>query len=194
VFRPRARRPRQTPKPAKKTSASGDARLRLGGEVELHLGRVLSGGRSGEIGLFLEAEHRGVKDGGHAFDRGVVGKGGVVESASLDRDPVFAALKLGLQGSEIAGGLEIGVALGDDKQSGESGTKAALRSLKLGELRGVGRSLGRVERDLADRSAGLGDGGEGGLLEVRRASDGVDEIRNEIGAREVFFIFRRKLD
>jgi hypothetical protein len=94
----------------------------------------LRGGCGGEVWSLLKAEHRSVEHGGHALDGGVVGESGVVKAATLDRDAVFAALELGLQGGEVAGCLKIGVTFGDDEQAGERGAEAALGALEFGTL------------------------------------------------------------
>ena len=128
------------------------------------------------------AEHPGEDCGGKTFDRDVVGLDGFVEATALDGDAILRAFELGLQIAEGRRGLQIWVALGDDEQARKRGAELGLRGLELLELRGIRRSAARGELHAADAGAGLGHFEHGGFLETGRARDGVDEVRNQIGA------------
>jgi hypothetical protein len=56
-----------------------------------------------------------------------------------------------------------------------------LRRRELRERRGIGRCA-RAEADLTDLRARLSNGHIGAFLEIRRALDGLDEIRNQVRA------------
>ncbi len=137
------------------------------------------------------AEHRSEERGGEALLRGVVGLHGLVETAALDGDAVLGALELGLEVTEIGGGLQVGIALGDDEEAGEGAAELALGFFKRGEGGGVGRRAGGGQLHAADGGAGGDDLGEGGLLEVGGAGDGVDEVGDQVGAALVHVLHLR---
>src|ERR1017187_6965962 len=148
--------------------------------VELDLRRLVGALGRLEVRPVLEAREVRDDDRRARTAKGVVGLRHVVEAAALDRDAVLGPLELRLQVSVILVGLQLGILLDRDEQPADRRTELILRLLELLEGRRILDGIS-VELDLSSRGARLDDLREGFFFEVRRALDGLDEVRDEVG-------------
>src|SRR6266566_5186863 len=105
-----------------------------------------------------------------------------IEIISLDRDAVFRSFELRLQFLKILRRAKFRIALAHQQQTRKRITQLPLRRLKLLQLRRVGWCLGRVQLHPPHARPGVRHFGQSRFLEISRASDGVDEVRNQIRA------------
>src|SRR5205085_2139061 len=128
-----------------------------------------------------EAHHPGDEAGGKRAKPGVVVADRLVVALALDGDAVFRALELALQREEVLIGFEIRIALDGDQQATERAGELTLRRRELLHRLRIVQRL-RCELDAARAGARLRDLREHRALLRREALDGLDEIRDEVGA------------
>jgi hypothetical protein len=155
-------------------------------EVELDV-RSLAAARSAlEVSLLLESAHARDEARRKAADGDVVRRGHLVVALALDGDAVLGSFELRLQFEEVLIRLEVGILLDDDQQPRERAGETGLGLLELGQLRRIVRNGRTGSRRSARRGnlsharAGVDDRFERRLLEIRRALNGADEIRDEV--------------
>ena len=98
-----------------------------------------------------------------------------------------------LQIAKVRVGLQLRVALDDYEKPLQGRTQRGLGLLVLRELRRIGRRRGRADLRAADRRAGLHHGFERGLLKLRGALDGRDQVGDEVGPALVLILDLRPL-
>src|SRR5262249_30312409 len=166
------------------------ARTTARSRLELHLGHGLRAALRLEecLGLIArEARHDRAWEQAQAR---VVFANRLVEIAALDRDAILCALELALQRQEVLVRLELGIALDRDQEPRERARELALSGLEFLERLRVVERLGR---ELDRRRAGprARDLLEHRALLRREALDGLDEIRNQIGAALIHVLHLR---
>src|SRR6266705_4577256 len=105
-----------------------------------------------------------------------------IEIISLDRDAVFRSFELRLQFPKILRRAKFRIALAHQQQTRKGITQLPLRSLKLLQLRRVGWCLSRIQLHPPHARPGVRHFGQSRFLEISRACDSVDEVRNQIRA------------
>src|SRR5207302_5853808 len=158
---------------AARTSASSGLELHFGGRRRVR--------RRLEERLLLEAADPRHERAGEEADARVVVADRLVVLAALLGDPVLGALELRLERKEILIRLEVRVALDGHEEPTQRARQLTLSRLEALERL---RIVERLRRQLDGRCARarLGDLLQHRALLRREAFDGLDEVRDEVGA------------
>src|SRR2546423_13348078 len=147
-------------------------------EIEIHGRGCFSSWLSSEVRSGRKTKHAGNEIRREAAHLRVVSLHDFIEFIPLNGDTVLGSFELRLQRQEVLICLQLRVTLNHDEQSRQRVTQLALGRLELFELLRIRRRLVRIQLNSADARARVRDLGQGRLLKVRGALNGVNQIRN----------------